>query len=446
MRSVFLASANEWQLTIEALDHVLSALSVADLLAFERDWEIWARDEQLPPQCDDPTVSWRTWLFLGGRGAGKTRAGSEWVRALALGQAPFATEPARHIALVGETASDVRSVMIEGVSGILSVHAREERPKYLVSQGRLVWANGSVAQVISAETPDALRGPQFDAAWCDEIAKWRRPDHVWDMLQFGLRLGTAPRALVTTTPRPLPFLTQLMDDAGTVVTRASTEANADNLAPGFIAAMRKRYGGTALGRQELDGEVVETAEGALWRQAWIDEGRVLEAAGLARIVVGVDPPVTSHARSDACGIVVAGRSRDGRAYVLADRTLQGRSPDVWASAVIAAYRNFEADRIVVEVNQGGDLVESVLRQVSPNVPIRKVRATRGKWLRAEPVAALYAEGRVAHVGRFEALEAQMLAFGTGIDPARSPDRLDALVWALTDLVLEAPSQPHVRRI
>ena len=447
MLSAFSSFASSSKATIEIIEQAIASLSVPDADGILHDWEIWARDDQLPP-ADGTGEAWRTWLFLGGRGAGKTRAGAEWVRALALGRAPFASERAQRIALVGETAGDVRRVMIEGVSGLLAVHAEHERPRFLASQGLLVWPNGSIAQVISAETPDTLRGPQFHAAWCDELAKWRRPEDVWDMLQFGLRLGVSPRVLITTTPRVLPLLNRLLEDPRTVTTHAASEANAAHLAPGFIAAMRKRYGGTALGQQELDGLIVETSHAGLWRTDWIEASRVNAPPGeLHRIVVGVDPPVSSHAGSDACGIVVVGTAVDGRAYVLADRTLQGRTPDVWAAAVAAAYRDFAADRIVVEVNQGGDLVESVLRQTAPNIAIRKVRATRGKWLRAEPVAALYAEGRVVHAGRFDDLEAQMLSFGhDGGGTTRSPDRLDALVWALTDLVIEAPAQPMLRRI
>lgn len=440
--------ANASALKTERIAQEIASWPSAVAARLDRDWEVWARDDQLPPAPLAEGRDWRTWLFLGGRGAGKTRAGAEWVRALALGLPPFATEPARRLALIGETAHDVRSIMVEGISGILSVHADDERPAFSPARGTLKWANGAIAQVISAETPDALRGPQFHAAWCDELAKWRRPDEVWDMLQFGLRLGSAPKVLVTTTPRPIQLLKRLLEDPETVVTRAATEANAANLAPGFVAQMRRRYGASLLGRQELNGELIASGAGALWRENWISEHRVASVpAELGRTVVGVDPPVTSHERSDACGIIVAARGVDGRAYVLADRTIQGRSPDTWARAAVAAFRDFEADRIVAEVNQGGDLVETILRQAAPDVPLKKVRATRGKWLRAEPVAALYAEGRVSHVGSFAELETQMLAFGsTGRTGSRSPDRLDALVWALTDLVLDAPAKPTVRRI
>lgn len=418
----------------EAIQHIL------------HDWEIWARDDQLPPRCVDHSgTAWRTWLILGGRGAGKTRAGAEWVRAQALGKTPFAKVPARRIALVGETLHDVRSIMVEGVSGLLAVHPRHERPIFEPSKAQLIWPNGTIAQIYSATCPDGLRGPQFDAAWCDEIAKWPNADEVWDMLQFALRLGETPRVVATTTPRPVPILQRLMKLETTITSRSRTADNASNLASAFIEEMQRRYARSQLGRQELDGELIEMLSGGLWRSDWFDQSRVKAPPEQKRIVVAVDPPVTSTASSDACGIVVAGVGIDARCYVLADRTVQGRAPLTWARAAIAAYQDFAADRIVAEVNQGGDLVETVIRQVDANVAIVKVRATRGKWVRAEPVAALYAEGRVVHAGQFDDLEAQMLAFGAdGRVHGRSPDRLDALVWAVTQLMLSSDGPPSVR--
>jgi phage terminase large subunit-like protein len=425
----------------------LSELNPEQLKLILAHWPLWARPDQLPPAATSGGESWRVWLILGGRGAGKTRAGAEWVRTKALARAAADAPGVRRIALVGETFADVRRVMIEGQSGLLAVHHASERPRFEPSKGQMIWPSGAIAQVFSAEDPDSLRGPQFDAAWCDEVAKWRHPQRTWDMLQFALRLGEHPQMVATTTPRSTPFLKKLIADAGTVVTRAATADNADNLAPSFVAEMTRRYHGTALGRQELLGELVDDTSGALWRRDWIETQRVITAPELSAIVVAVDPPVTATAASDACGIVVAGLGPDGRAYVVADRTLQGREPQVWARAVIAAYGDFLADRVVAEVNQGGDLVVTVLKQIDESVAVRTVRATRGKWLRAEPVAALYAEGRVAHVGRFEALEDQMCAFGAdGLAKGRSPDRLDALVWALTDLMVDAGPRPAVRRI
>jgi phage terminase large subunit-like protein len=384
---------------------------------------------------------------MGGRGSGKTRAGAEWIRHLALRLDDPPAGPPRRIALIAETLGDARRVMVEGVSGLLGVHADHERPQFEPSKNQITWANGTIAQLFSGDDPDTLRGPQFEFAWCDEIAKWRHAQEAWDMLQFGLRLGQSPRAVVTTTPRALPLLKRLLADPTTVITRSRTTDNRANLARSFITEMQRRYVGTALGRQELDGELITESAGALWRQDWIDSARVDDIPELNRIVVAVDPPVTANANSDACGIIVAGIGPDRRAYVIADRTIQGRSPDIWARAAVAAYREFNADRIVAEVNQGGDMVGLTIRSVDPTVPITQVRATRGKWLRAEPVAALYAEGRVIHAGQYPDLERQMLDFGTGASgQARSPDRLDALVWALTSLMLHNDPSPNIRRL
>jgi phage terminase large subunit-like protein len=407
------------------------------------DWPIWARPAQLPPATTDSGNAWRTWVFLGGRGAGKTRAGAEWLRARALGL--DGAPPAMRIALVGPTQGHVRSVMIEGVSGLFAIHPPHECPKLEISRNQLVWPNGAIAQIFAADEPDNLRGPQFDAAWCDELCRWRRPDYAWDMLQLALRIGTQPQAAITTTPRGSRFLRALLADPSTVSTHARTQENAANLAPAFIAEIQRRYAGSLVGKQELDGEIIDTISTGLWRLEWINEGRVTSAPEMQRIVVALDPPITSHSGSDACGIVVAGLGIDGRAYVLSDRTIRGREPTVWAKAAIAAYHDFSADRLVAETNQGGDLVVSVLKQVDHAIPVRKVLATRGKWMRAEPVAALYAEGRVVHVGTHGDLEQQLIAFGAdGLPGGRSPDRLDALVWAITDLLLTTHTTPNVR--
>ena len=395
-------------------------------------WTLWARDDQLPPAAD-----WTTWLMLGGRGAGKTRAGAEWVRGLALGL-PFAGAPAGRIALVGETLADVRDVMVEGESGLLRLHTDDTRPRWIGSKRKLQWDNGAVALAFSAEDPDSLRGPQFEAAWCDELAKWRYAEATWDNLQFGLRLGTRPRQVATTTPRPIPLLRRLLGEAGTAVSRAPTAENSKFLAGAFLENVVARYRGTRLGRQELDAELIEDSPDALWRRADIEAARVLCAPELRRIVVAVDPPASSGARSDACGIVAAGVDRDGVGYVLADATAQRLSPAGWARRVVELYHRLEADRIVAEVNQGGDMVEAVIRQADGGVPVEKVRASRGKFLRAEPVAALYERGRVKHVGAFPALEDEMCDF--------TPDRLDALVWALSALMLGRDGRPRVRGI
>jgi phage terminase large subunit-like protein len=304
-----------------------------------------------------------------------------------------------------------------------------------------------VAQLFSAEDPESLRGPQFTHAWCDELGKWRRPDETWDMLQFGLRLGEQPRQVVTTTPRQTRLIKALIEDARTALTRVRTAANAGNLAPSFLEAIVGRYRGTRLGRQELDAELLEDRVDSLWPRALIERCRVRSVPPLLRIAVGVDPPVSSGPKADACGIVVAGLSDEGKAYVIADATVEGLSPLGWAKRVIEIYRRYEADRIVAEVNQGGELVETVIRQIDASVPIRKVRATRGKWLRAEPVAALYEQGRVAHLGALPELEDEMSDFGPdGLGCGASPDRVDALVWALTELLLMERPEPRIRAV
>lgn len=409
------------------------------------DWLVLGRDDQLPPLLTKADKPWHTWFVLGGRGSGKTRTGAEWVRAQALFLPHLADRRSHRIALIGETIGQVRSVMIEGVSGLLSTHAAAERPTLEASKNQLVWPNGSIAQMFAADDPDSLRGPQFDAAWCDELCKWRVPDYAWDTLQFALRLGELPQCVVTTTPRALPLLKRIMDDHATVTSRSRTADNANNLAPAFLAEMQRRYGGSVLGQQELEGEIVEERMTGLWKRSHIAQHRVVARPELTRIVVAVDPPVSATTGSDSCGIIVAGLGIDKRGYVIGDRTIQGRDPATWAHAAVAAYHDYAADRIVVETNQGGDLVVQVFKSIDANLPIKKVHASRGKYLRAEPVATLYAEGRVAHVGEFAELERQMCDFAAdGLSQGRSPDRLDALVWALTDLMLTSTRQPLMR--
>lgn len=408
-------------------------------------WPFWAREDQLAPQG-----SWVSWLLLGGRGAGKTRAGAEWVRAAVTGKTPLARGARGRIALIGETISSARDVMVEGESGILTVSPPWARPKFEVSKRRLIWPNGAQAQLFSAEDPDGLRGPQFDGAWADELTKWRHGRETWDMLQFGLRLGADPRQVITTTPRPVRLLRDLLGDPNTVVSRATSYANAANLAPQFFERITAQYEGTRLGRQELLAELLEDNPDALWSRAQIDRHRVSVAADMSRIVVAVDPPAASTANSDACGILVAGLGVDGHGYVLADYSVQGVSPQVWASRAVAAYHDFQADRLVAEVNQGGDMVEAVIRQIDRNVPVRPVRASRGKAARAEPVSALYEQGRVHHAGALPALEDEMAEFTRGFNRSIagwSPDRVDALVWALTDLMLTGEAgEPRVLRL
>lgn len=435
LRAALIESASKGRLS-----ELLQGLSAPEVEAITRLWPVFARPDQLPPDGD-----WSVWLMIGGRGAGKTRAGAEWVRGAALGRPPFAATPMTRIALVGETLADVRDVMIEGESGLLAIHPRHERPTWKSSKRKLEWPNGATALVFSAEDPESLRGPQFACAWSDELAKWTYAQETWDMLQFGLRLGESPRQVVTTTPRSIPILKELMASNRTAVTRAGTRMNAANLAPNFLDGIVGRYAGTRLGRQELDGEIIDERADALWSRDAIDRMRLKSAPPLERIVVAVDPPVTSGKKADRCGIVVAGIDTTGRGIVLKDGTVAQARPAQWANRAIALYRRFDADVIVAEVNQGGEMVAQVLREVDDTVPIKSVRATRGKWLRAEPVAALYEQSRVHHVGNLPELEDEMCDFGTGgLSSGRSPDRLDALVWALTDLMLGNRGEPKAR--
>jgi phage terminase large subunit-like protein len=377
-------------------------------------WRFWARDEQLPPEGD-----WRIWLFLGGRGAGKTRAGSEWI-----------ADGVRHgkmrrIGLVGATFADARSVMIEGESGLLSV---SPGAAFEPSNRRVLWPTGAVATVVSAEEPDYVRGHQFDAVWADEFCKWAEPQAALDMVLLALRLGKDPRMAITTTPRNIAALRNLLAAPDVARTHSATAANAANLAATFLAGLELRFGGTRLGRQELDAELIEDNDAALWRRDWIERARVRQTPQLARVVVAVDPPAS--VAGDECGIVVAGLGEDGAAYVIADCSAGGLTAAGWAKRVADAYEDFEADSIVAEANQGGDMVKQVLLDALPNVAVKLVHATRDKRTRAQPAAALYEQGRVHHVGSFPELEDQMCNFdGEG----KSPDRMDALVWALADL-------------
>jgi phage terminase large subunit-like protein len=399
------------------------AAALAD--ALESDYRSRARPEQLPPLGD-----WSIWLALSGRGFGKTWMGSSWINECALSSVG-------RIALIGPTASDVRDTMIEGDSGVMRTAPSWARPIYEPSRRRIEWPNGSIATTFSAEEPDRLRGPQHHIAWFDELAAYPNEREVWDMCQFGLRLGRHPRCLVTTTPRPKPLIRELLtrDGRDVVVVRGRTFDNAANLAPGFLDAVRKRYAGTRLGRQELDGEVLLDVPGALWEHAWIEANRVTRAPlDLTRIVVAIDPAVSTTENSDETGIIVAGIAGD-HVYVLADAS--GRmQPHEWARRALALYAQYNADQIVCEGNQGGDLVTSTVRTQDRFANLRKVHASRGKVTRAEPVSALYQQGRVHHVGQFRELEDQLVQFTSDFDRARagySPDRLDALVWAITEL-------------
>ena len=397
----------------------LNSLSDREASELLYDWRLWAREKQLPPA----DTEWVVWMVIAGRGWGKTRTGAEWIRLRV-------NNGARHVALVGQTSADVRDVMVEGESGLLAVSPPWDVPKYEPSKRRLTWKNGATATTFSGDEPDQLRGPQHDTVWADELAKWRYADETWDNIELGLRLGTSPRVLVTTTPRPIPLIQTLLKDDRCAIIRGSSYENEKNLAPQFIKRITEKYEGTRIGRQEIYAEVLDDTPGALWNHAIIEENRMQEAPPLDRIVVAIDPAVTNRDESDETGIVVAGMA-GSHFYVLADSSAKD-SPEGWARTAIKQYLTYQADRIIGEVNNGGDLVESVLRMVDPNVPFKAVVASRGKRMRAEPIAALYEQGRVHHIGGFPTMEDQMVSFIPGVTK-KSPDRVDALVWALTEL-------------
>jgi len=381
------------------------------------------------------------WLMIAGRGYGKTRAGAEWIDGFARKRGTRL-----RVALVAATIAEARAVMVEGRSGLLAVN-KAKGLKFDASIDRLSWPSGAQAYLYSGESPEKLRGPEHHVAWCDELAKWARPDATWDMMRMGLRLGERPRVLVTTTPRPLPIVRRLLGGGRTVITGGPMQSNI-NLADAWKADMIDSYGGTRLGRQELDGELIEDVEGALWPRALIEACRVRDVHETIRVVIGVDPPAGSGPGSDACGIVVVGLGADRRGYVLGDASVRGERPDGWSRAVAAAYRRFGADKVIAEKNQGGEMVETVLRAAEAALPVALVHASRGKVARAEPVAALYAAGRVSHVGAFPELEDEMAGLTIGgayKGPGGSPDRADALVWALSELMLgKARGEVQVR--
>jgi len=410
-------------LTPEALKTLIGDLTPNQQREMLYDWSVWRRRTQTTPEGN-----WRVWLILAGRGFGKTRTGAEFIREQVV------AGRARHIALVGATAADARDTMIEGESGLLRVFPPDQRPRYEPSKRRITFFNGASASTYSADEPDRLRGPNHELAWADELAAWRYSD-AWDQLMLGLRIGDHPRLVVTTTPRPVDVVRKLIstNDGTVVITRGSTYENQANLAPAFIEEMRRRYEGTTLGRQELHAEVLDDLEGSLWQRTDIDKARAIKTQPMKRILVGIDPATTSRTTSNETGIIVAGLGADDRGYILEDVSLRG-SPDEWGRAAVTAYHRHNADRIVAESNQGGDMVRHTLFTVDRNVPVKLVHASRGKRTRAEPIAALYEQGRVSHAGSLTILEDQLC--GWVPDLSDSPDRLDALVWALTDLMID----------
>jgi phage terminase large subunit-like protein len=441
---------------------ILAALSPAeraevlgdDAAAFEFDWSSWARPSQLPPPGD-----WSNWLILAGRGFGKTRTGAEWVRANMCGSTPLTGGRWRHIALIAETAADARDVMVgdgkqpsdpSAGSGILQVHPKDFLPLYEPSKRRLTWPNGAAATLYNATEPEALRGPEHAAAWCDELCKWQYQQETWDMLQFGLRAGTDPRICITTTPKPTMLLKQILMDPYTVTTRGSTLDNRANLPPSYIRKLMDKYEGTRLGRQEIDAEILEDIEGALWSRAMIEDKRIreIELPPLMRVVISIDPAASSNENSDEMGIICAGiDDHDPPHFYVLDDVSGIMSPLEWGKQAIALYRARRADRIVAEVNNGGEMVERTLRSIgdTSDVAYSPVWASKGKFVRAEPISALYEQGRVHHVGRFDKLEDQQCAFTCDFNRREmgySPDRLDALVWGLTELSENSAPATH----
>lgn len=436
----------EWlkEAPASARKRIANALNQEERNEFDFHWEMHAREAQLPP-----SGNWRIWLIMAGRGFGKTRAGAEWVRQIAEAQCEA------RIALVSSSLAEARAVMVEGESGILACTPPERRPQFEPSLRRLRWPNGAQARLFSAAEPESLRGPQHSHSWCDEVGKWPlahdRATSCWDNLLLGLRLGEAPQIAVTTTPRAVPLVRRIMDreDEGDVaITRGSTFDNAANLSLRFLDAVEAEFAGSQLARQEIGGELLEDREGALWSRALLERLRESNpTSDHRRIVVAVDPPASAH--GDECGIVVAALGEDGIARILADCTVAGSNPEGWANAVANAARSWEADRVVAEANQGGAMVESVLRAADTRLPIKLVHASRGKIARAEPIAALYSAGKVRHAGMFPQLEDQLCGLSIAGDysgPGRSPDRADALVWALTELMLRPATHPSVRSL
>ena len=420
----------------------LSSLTDEEKAELRWNWRFWARKNQLPPEG-----LWNYWIVLAGRGFGKTRMGSEWVRELAH------KYPGCRIALVAETAADARDVMIKGDSGLLNCDPTLSEDSWSPTNRCLTWPNGSKAYTYNGTTPDQLRGPQHHFAWVDELAKFEYMQEAWDQLLFGLRLGEHPQVLVTTTPRPLPLIKKLIVDPDAVVTRGSTLDNQNNLAASTVKALYETYGNSRLGRQELEGEILGDIPGALWTREAIDLNRVKTAPDdLERVFVAVDPATSSHEGSDENGLVVVGLARDedgyARGYVLEDASLKG-PPEEWAKKAVSLYRKWSADKIIAEKNQGGLMVESVIRAQDRSVPVKLVHASRGKVIRAEPISTLYEQGRVHHVGMFPKLEDQMCEFS--VDNVRnkstgSPDRVDALVWGLTELFDKIAGRRRLNRL
>jgi len=420
------------QETTESLIKQVQTLTKEQAIKKLFDWrsELNARPNQIAPDGN-----WTTWLILAGRGFGKTRTGAEWIRER------VESGLSKRIALIGKTPADVRDVMIEGESGLINISPPYNMPNYEPSKRRLTWDNGAIAQTFSSYEPDQLRGSQFDTAWADEMASWEYPEETWDNLMFALRLGTKPQVCVTTTPKPLQLLINLRDAQTTVLTKGSSYDNRENLNEQFFDSILSKYKNTRLGMQEIYAEILEESDNAMWKREWLDDSRLTDfPEDLERVVVAIDPAVTSKKTSDETGMIVAGKDSEGKFYVLHDASAR-YTPSAWSEKAIMLFNQYQCDKIIAEVNNGGQLVEHTLRTQSENVPYKSVHASRGKRTRAEPIASLYEQGKVHHVGNFQRLENQLCNWeATSGEP--SPDRLDALVWALTEL--SGSGNPSIR--
>lgn len=428
----------------------LSKLGKTQLEQLQKDWKFWARPEQLEPKGD-----WNVWWINAGRGNGKTRAGTEWVR-------EQVKNGHKRIAAVASTNSDIERVMVKGESGFLNICSKHDKthkgvpmgfPEWSPTKRTLSWENGAKVEFYSAEEPERLRGPQFSCAWGDELAAWNKDQETWDMLQFCLRLGKHPRVMVTTTPKSTKLVRKLIKDPKTHVTIGSTFDNSDNLADTYLTAVREQYEGTRLGRQELYAEILTENEGALWTADMIDACQIDrdDLPEMVRKIVAIDPAVSANAESDSTGLVVAGLGEDGLGYILGDYTFKGM-PEAWAKKAIDLYHEFECDRVIYESNQGKDLIPTVLRTIDPNIPLKGVHASRNKNARAEPVSALYEQSKVMHVrnpldasASLNELETQMCTWEP-LGKHKSPDRLDAMVWAITELLLKGYATPKLQLV
>lgn len=414
-------------LTKEEREKILNSLTPEEAEDILYDWEVWARDKQLPPKG-----KWFGWLLRSGRGYGKTRAGSEWIT-------NRVKKGFRRIALIGQTKADVRDTMIEvGDSSILKISRPSFMPQYEPSKRRLTWPNGAIAISYSGDEPDQLMGPQHDTVWIDELAKFQYPQKTWDNMEFGLRIGPNPQVMITATPRPIPIIKSLIKDPDIRDVRGNSYENIENLSERYINRILKRYEGTRLGKQEIHGHILEDNPDALWTRKIIEDNRRNKFPELVRIVIAVDPEAKADEESSETGIIAIGICENNHGWVLDDNSLKG-TPDQWGNAVVTAYNKYNADRIVAEVNQGGDMVKFVIHTVDDTVAYKDVHAAKGKHTRAEPVSALYEQGRIHHVGNFPELEDQLCEWVPG---DKSPDRLDALVWGVTELMLEEVSDPQ----